>query len=128
MSLLFVTHEAYLDHVNGPAHQERPARLGAVIDGARDAGVAEALVALEPRPATRDEVLRVHTAEHLRHIEDVVRAGGGRLDEDTSASPGSMVAAMLAAGAGLSAIEALEDGLLSDLECRGGRGPSCRTR
>lgn len=110
MSLLFVTHEAYLDHVNGPTHQERPARLGAVIDGAREAGVGDALVALEPRAATRDEVLRVHTADHLGRIEDVVRAGGGRLDVDTSASPGSLTAALMAAGAGLAAIEALDAG------------------
>ncbi|MEY3822270.1 MAG: hypothetical protein RL628_378, partial [Actinomycetota bacterium] len=33
MSILFATHEAYLDHLNGPQHQERPQRLGAVIDG-----------------------------------------------------------------------------------------------
>jgi len=110
MSLLFVTHEAYLDHLNGPTHQERPARLGAVIDGAREAGVADALVALEPRPATRDEVLRVHSKDHVERIEEVVRAGGGRLDVDTSASAGSMTAALLAAGAGLAAIEALDAG------------------
>ncbi|MFZ9158667.1 MAG: histone deacetylase family protein, partial [Ilumatobacteraceae bacterium] len=96
--------------MNGPTHQERPARLGAVIDGAREAGVADALVALEPRSATRDEVLRVHTPEHLDRIEAVVRAGGGRLDPDTRASTGSMTAAMLAAGAGLTAIEALDAG------------------
>jgi acetoin utilization deacetylase AcuC-like enzyme len=40
----------------------------------------------------------------------VVRAGGGRLDVDTSASAGSMTAALLAAGAGLAAIEALDAG------------------
>jgi acetoin utilization deacetylase AcuC-like enzyme len=84
--------------------------LGAVIDGAREAGVAEALVALEPRPATREEVLRVHSSDHLERIEDVVRSGGGRLDVDTSASPGSLTAALLAAGAGLAAIEALDVG------------------
>ena len=107
MSLLFVTHEAYLDHLNGPTHQERPARLGAVIDGVREAGIADALVAVEPRPATRDEVLRVHSTDHL---EAVVRSGGGRLDVDTSASVGSLTAALLAAGAGLAAIEALDAG------------------
>lgn len=110
MSLLFLTHEAYLDHVNGPTHQERPARLGAVIDGARDAGIAEALVPLEPRPATREQVLRVHTRDHLERIEEVVRGGGGRLDPDTRASSGSLTAAMLAAGAGLTAIDALDAG------------------
>lgn len=110
MSVLFLTHESYLDHLNGPNHQERPARLGAVIDGAREAGVDDALVALEPRSATRAEVLRVHTVEHLDRIDAVVRAGGGRLDPDTRASAGSMTAALNAAGAGLTAIEALDAG------------------
>ena len=110
MSLLFLTHEAYLDHVNGPRHQERPERLGAVIDGCREAGIGDALVAVEPRPATREQILRVHTPDHLERIEEVVRAGGGRLDADTSASSGSWRAAILAAGAGLTAVSELEAG------------------
>lgn len=110
MAILFATHEAYLDHLTGSQHPERPARLGAVLEGARDAGVADALVAIEPRMATRDELSRVHTARHLDRVENVVRAGGGRLDPDTVVSSGSWDAACRAAGAGLSAIDALRDG------------------
>ena len=110
MSILFATHEAYLDHLNGPQHQERPERLGAVIDGSREAGVADALIPLVHQPATREQILRVHTSDHVDRIESVVQSGGGKLDPDTRASVGSWKAAMLAAGAGLTAIRALQNG------------------
>ena len=86
MAILFATHEAYLDHLNGPRHQERPERLGAVIDGAHEAGLGEALIPLVPLAATREQLLRVHTQEHVNRIEQVVQQGGGRLDPDTRAS------------------------------------------
>ena len=108
MPVLFATHEAYLDHVVGPHHPERPSRLGAVIDGARDAAVADALVPLMPRAATMLELERIHPAWYLERIEALCRKGGGRLDPDTSVSPGSWDAAIHAAGAGLAAIEALQ--------------------
>jgi acetoin utilization deacetylase AcuC-like enzyme len=108
--VLFVTHESYLDHVAGRNHPERPERLGAVLDGARDAAVADALVALEPRAATMVEMQRVHPFGYLQHLDDLCRSGGGRLDPDTSVSVGSWHAAELGAGAGLAAIEALQAG------------------
>lgn len=108
MTLLFSTHEAYLDHLTGPRHQERPARLGAVIDGAALAGVE--LTPVEPRRATVTELERVHDPALVGRVHDVCLAGGGRLDPDTVASPGSWDAALLAAGAGLAAIEALDSG------------------
>ncbi len=110
MTVLFATHAAYLEHLAGPRHPERPERLGAVIDGVADAGLTEALVPLEPRPATRAELELVHPAPYLDRIERICAGGGGRLDPDTYASPGSWTAATLAAGAGLAAVEALRDG------------------
>lgn len=110
VGILFATHEAYLDHLAGPRHQERPERLGAVIDGLRRADLMDAVIPLTPRPATIVDLERVHTADHIRHIEGVVAGGGGRLDPDTVASSGSWRAALLAAGAGLTAIDELRAG------------------
>ncbi len=110
MSILFATHEAYLDHLTGPRHPERPDRLNAVLAGARDADVADGLVPLEPTPASRDDLLRVHTPRLIDRLESSVRSGGGRLDPDTVTSSGSWDAALLAAGAGLTAIRELEAG------------------
>ncbi|HSD66249.1 MAG TPA: histone deacetylase, partial [Vicinamibacteria bacterium] len=53
------------EHDAGPGHPERPARLDAVRRGLREAGLVDALVSLAPRDATRDELLRVHSATHV---------------------------------------------------------------
>jgi acetoin utilization deacetylase AcuC-like enzyme len=107
VTVLFSTHPTYLDHHAGPHHPERPARLDAVVHGVRSAGLADALVALEPQPAQREDLERVHPAAYLDRIEAICHAGGGRLDPDTYASPRSWDAAVLAAGAGITAAHAL---------------------
>lgn len=107
VSILFATHEAYLDHLVGPSHPERPERLGAVIDGARSAELVDALIPIVVQPAADEQILRVHDAAHVERIRRVVAAGGGRLDEDTLASPESWTAARFAAGAGLTVIDEL---------------------
>ena len=52
----------------------------------------------------------MHPAAYLSHLKLVSEAGGGRLDPDTAVSAGSWAAALLAAGAGLTAIAALQRG------------------
>ncbi len=110
MTVLFSTHAAYLDHLAGPRHPERPERLEAVLAGVRRHGPADALVPLEPVAATRADLERVHPRLYLDRIEAMCAAGGGRLDPDTYASSGTWRAATLAAGAGLTAVEALRRG------------------
>lgn len=108
--MLFATHAAYLEHLVDPGHVERPARLGAVLDGVRAAGLDGAVVPIEPVAADADDLARVHTTEHLERVRGVCVAGGGRLDPDTPVSEGSWRAALLAAGAGLTAVRELRAG------------------
>ncbi len=110
MTVLFATHAAYLDHLAGPRHPERPERLQAVVDGVRLAGVGDAIEPLVPVAATRADLERVHPVAYLDRIEGICAAGGGRLDPDTYASSGSWHAATMAAGAGLAAVRAMQDG------------------
>jgi acetoin utilization deacetylase AcuC-like enzyme len=110
MRVLFSTHSRYLDHLTGRSHPERPARLEAVLAGVRQAGVDDALVPVEPRRATKDELARVHTPGFVDAVERFCEAGGGHIDADTTVSPESFDAAVLAAGAGLDAIERLDRG------------------
>jgi acetoin utilization deacetylase AcuC-like enzyme len=108
--VLFVTHPAYLDHATGQGHPERPQRLEAVRAGAVEAGLADELRWIEPRPAAVDDLERVHAPAYVAALERFCRAGGGRLDADTVAAPASWEAALLAAGAGLTATERLRAG------------------
>ena len=110
MTVLFATHPAYLEHLTGPGHPERPARLQAVVNGAKAAGIVEALTPLEPVAATREDLERVHPAWYLDRIDTVSESGGGWIDADTRISPRSSTAAHLAAGAGLTAVAALREG------------------
>ncbi len=110
VAILFSTHPKYLDHLAGAGHPERPARLEAVLAGAGLGRVDDALVACEPRPARRDELERVHPAAFLDALEGLCLGGGGRIDEDTSVIASSWEAALLGAGAGVAAIEALDAG------------------
>jgi acetoin utilization deacetylase AcuC-like enzyme len=108
--VLFATHQRYLDHLAGRRHPERPARLEAVIAGVEAADLAEAVVPFVPRPATRAELERIHDAAYVDGVERFCREGGGRLDPDTGASVASFEVAVLAAGAGLDAVERLDRG------------------
>ena len=108
--LLVATDVRFEEHDAGRSHPERPARVRAVLAGL-DAGAApDARLRLEPRRATRADLERVHTAAYLDHLERFCLEGGGHLDADTGASSASWEAAVLAAGSGLEAADALERG------------------
>jgi acetoin utilization deacetylase AcuC-like enzyme len=110
MPVLYLTHPRYLDHEPGVGHPERPQRLVAVDEGARRSGLDSELRRVEPRPATVADLERVHTRTYVAALERFCTSGGGRLDIDTAAVPASWEAALLAAGAGLTAIDQLAAG------------------
>jgi acetoin utilization deacetylase AcuC-like enzyme len=108
--LLVFSHPACLEHVAGHGHPERPERVEAAVRGIRDAGLGEDLVWVEPREATLDELALVHERGYVEAIRRFCEKGGGMLDIDTSAVPESWTAALVAAGAGLDAVERLDRG------------------
>jgi acetoin utilization deacetylase AcuC-like enzyme len=106
----------FADHDPGPGHPERPERLDAVRRGLREGRLLDALVSLAPREATREELLRVHSASHV----DRVAATQGRrvrFDADTATSPRSYEAAVRAAGAVVDAVDRVLDGILDRAFC-----------
>ena len=110
MAVLVESSPACREHRPGGGHPERPERLDAVLAGVRSSPVADAVVWAEPRPATFDELARVHRPELIRGLERFVARGGGWIDDDTAAFPGSWDAALLAAGSGLDAVDRLDRG------------------
>ena len=109
--MLLVATDAHFEaHDAGDGHPERPARVRAVLDGLAAGAPPEARRTLAPRRAGRAELERVHTAAYLDRLERFCADGGGRLDADTGASVQSWEAALLAAGSGLEAVDALERG------------------
>jgi acetoin utilization deacetylase AcuC-like enzyme len=93
----------FQEHNTPPGHPERPERaevFEAVVKDWRDRVSA----VVEPRPATRDELLRVHSAEHVRRISET-NGRAAMLDADTFTSPESYEIALLAAGAVVQAVD-----------------------
>ncbi|MHB1445638.1 MAG: histone deacetylase family protein [Acidimicrobiales bacterium] len=97
-------------HSNWPGHPEAPGRLPAVEAGIRVAGLGDLMAPLVGRPASRDELARVHSEVYLDALAALDRSGGGELDPDTAMSGGSWETALAAAGMGLAAVAALERG------------------
>lgn len=110
MAVLYATHPRYLEHRVGPGHPESPARLRAVRLGLQRAGLADAVVPVEPVAASDEDLDRIHPEAYRRALRSFCAAGGGALDGDTSVVPESWDAALLAAGAGLEVVRRLERG------------------
>jgi acetoin utilization deacetylase AcuC-like enzyme len=70
-----------------------------------DPALFESVEQLEGRRASVSEVELVHESAYIAMIESLSAAGGGRLDNDTVASPGSWDAAIAGAGCVLDAVD-----------------------
>ena len=108
MALTIVTSNRFADHVNPPGHPERVERaevMQVVASEFRQRGGR----VVEPRPATDEQLARVHEREYL----GLIRATAGRavaLDPDTYTSTDTYEVALLAAGAAVSAVDHVLDG------------------
>ena len=99
MAVHVIWHPTSFNHDPGLGHPESPARIRAILDELHGLDERGDLVWREAEPATRGDVVAVHTEEYLQRLEKVDAAGGGRLDADTVMSSGSLEAALCAAGA-----------------------------
>ena len=140
-------HPSSFEHDTG-GHPENARRLTAIEEAMSERDWL-GMELVEAPAATREQLLRVHTAAHVDSIEELAESGGGPIDLDTVASAGSWEAALHAAGArcarsraaagrgrlGLLRVAATRpprragprDGLLP-LQQRGGRRPRTRSR
>ena len=103
----------YLKHDTG-AHPERAERLEVTLDALRTEGVFDVLVPVQPRAASVDELLYVHSERHIKHVEQVAASGGGYLDMDTVLSTRSYDAALMAAGGVISAVDDVLSGRVAN--------------
>jgi acetoin utilization deacetylase AcuC-like enzyme len=72
-------------------------------------GLIDHLVQLKPRPATEDEILRLHTKEYVERIKKLSSEAGGEAGEETPFGRGSYEIALLAAGGCITAVDAVLD-------------------
>ena len=101
--MLLIASERFEEHVTPPGHPERTERAR-VFTAVADRWVRDGAVRVEPRPASREELARVHDESYLDEIA-AIAGRAVRLDADTYTSPESVEIATLAAGAAVQAAE-----------------------
>lgn len=101
-------HPLFIEHETGE-HPENKKRL-VVAKSVLEASDLD-LEWITPEPAAVATIESVHAPEYVETIQEVAEEGGGWMDADTVVSPKSYEAALLAAGAGVMAVErALNNG------------------
>lgn len=86
-------------------HPENQKRLEVIMKYLQDNGLLQSLDIYQPFSASEEEILRVHTSEHLHKLQLFCQKGGGYLDFDTFLSPESYEIAKLAAGGAIKAVD-----------------------
>jgi acetoin utilization deacetylase AcuC-like enzyme len=114
LAVLF--HPAYLEHVAGHMHPERPERLTAIMEAAKKSGIWKHIETPEPRPAPTSAVARCHSAHHIDRVQSACVLGRP-LDADTGTCTETWDAALLAAGAGITAADLVMKGSINRAFC-----------
>ena len=97
----------------GP-HSESPERVRRIRSLVEVSGLGEQLAQLRPRLAARDELLRFHTAGYLERVAALSAAGHGDAGTFAPVGPCTYEIAVLAAGACLTAVDAVLAGELDN--------------
>jgi len=101
--MYFITHPDCLLHDVGAWHPERPARLSHLSDYLIASQRMTLLTRVDAPAATRDELLRVHSAAYLSRLERLATSATpdapSVIDSDTMVTPYTLRAAARAAGA-----------------------------
>src|SRR5262249_7695235 len=100
---LFLQHDTW-------QHPERPQRLVAAKQPLDRAGLAARCRAGEYRAWSPDQVTLVPSQAVVETVREAAEAGGGRIEADTVVSPASFGVGLAAAGACVSAVDAVLDG------------------
>jgi len=103
MPVTLFTSSRYSDHLTPPGHPERVERFEVMQAVAAEFRTSGGTV-LEPRPASRDELARIHGVDYIGLIAETAGRATA-LDADTFTSPDTFDVARLAAGAAVTAVE-----------------------
>jgi len=104
-----IFHPDYLKHNTG-YHPEKKERLLSIMSHLKEIGLMEKLELKEPRPATLEEILYIHSKEYIEKARRYSQHGM-KLDPDTVLSTDSYDVAFLAAGGAIKAVDSVLDEL-----------------
>lgn len=114
----FVFHPLYLEHNMGAHHPESPERLRAIHARLESTGIWNQLIHLEPHAASQEWITTIHESSYVKRLEARTPSTGHvMLDADTALCPASVPAAYLAAGAALTAVDAVMNNQADQVFC-----------
>ncbi len=108
MSLIVIASERFAEHMTPPGHPEASERAE-VMDVVASEWRIRGGEVVAPREASREQLARVHAADHLRRISETAGISVS-LDPDTYTSPDTYEVALLSAGAAVDAVERVMGG------------------
>ncbi|MDH4163275.1 MAG: histone deacetylase [Nitrospirota bacterium] len=104
----FLYDDVFLLHEPPSWHPDSPDRLVNIIATLKAAGLWARLTPIKPRMAGDNELLRVHTRDHIERMRHLAP---GEADPDTYLSAGTFDAALHAAGAVIEAVDQSRQGM-----------------
>jgi acetoin utilization deacetylase AcuC-like enzyme len=112
MTVSYLTHPDCALHEMGPGHFEQLDRIRAIHQALQEHGLLQRMRALEPGPASREQLLRVHAPGYLDALEKRQPQPGQyqALDADTVMNSHTWQAALMAAGAVVLAVDEIMAG------------------
>jgi acetoin utilization deacetylase AcuC-like enzyme len=110
--------DTFLEHRTTPGHPECPERLTAIIARLKRTGLYDELAQLQPQPAPLERIYAVHDRDYVARAQASCQSGERHLDcMDVPISEKSYESAVLAAGAGLVAVDAVMSGKVKSAFC-----------
>lgn len=118
MLATLISHPSCHEHQMPDGHPECPGRVDAIANQLLASGI-DALLLQRDAPAVTDEqLLRVHTAEHIQRVTRAIPQSGVHFfTEDVYLSPQTLIAARHAAGAGVLGVDMVMRGETDAVFC-----------
>ena len=102
----------------GPAHPECPQRIDVITDMLMTLRVLDMLQHFEAPAVTREQLLRVHSADYLDYLERILpEKGYEKIDMDTLMNPKTLKAAEFAAGSVVMGVDLVMSGRVKNAFC-----------
>ena len=111
MQTAIIWDEAYAEHDTG-THPEGADRINSLVGHLQTTDLWPRLSIVKPQMASENDVLLVHTRQHLEMIRRAAQRGGRWIDSDTHVSPRSFDIALLSLGGALGTRKLWQDGLV----------------
>lgn len=118
MIATLITHDACHQHQMPDGHPECPGRMDAITNQLMASGIDALLYHRDAPAATDEQLLRVHTAQHIQKVTNAIPdAGIHFFANDVYLSPQTLVAARYAAGAAVAGVDVVMNGETDAVFC-----------